>query len=132
MSTLGIHVSVGATTLYLTLRAPSNRRISWILVAFVVALLICGTVEVGATIKAGIMMFIDNRDFPGGPMAYFITEYSNPVETVGSTAYVLANLLADGVLVSQTSLQFPRRCLICTGLEDFNSAARVRRHLGLM
>ena len=47
-------------------------------------------------------MFIDNRAYPGGPNAWFFAFYSAGTNTAGNSSYVVANALADGVLVRTT------------------------------
>ncbi len=44
-------------------------------------------------------MWIDDRNFPGGPIAFFTTQFSVPINTVGGAAFLLADFLADSALV---------------------------------
>lgn len=96
---VGIHVSISLTVLYLTIASPKSKRVSWSLVAYVSTLLICGTLLVATTIQPAIKAFVRNRGFPGGPMAFLMADFSDPVETLGDTAYSLASLLTDALLV---------------------------------
>ncbi|GJJ11027.1 hypothetical protein Clacol_005258 [Clathrus columnatus] len=43
--------------------------------------------------------FIDDRDFPGGPLAYSLTTYALPINVVGFVAYVVNAWLQDGLLL---------------------------------
>ncbi len=47
------------------------------------------------------MMWIDDRNIPGGPNAWLIEHYDNPVNTFQNCAYIIANFLADGSYVWQ-------------------------------
>ncbi|GJJ11022.1 hypothetical protein Clacol_005251 [Clathrus columnatus] len=42
--------------------------------------------------------FIDDRDFPGGPLAYSLATSAIPVNVVGFVAYVINAWLQDGLL----------------------------------
>ena len=46
------------------------------------------------------MDWIDDYDFPGGLVAFNVVMCSSIVETLGYTAYITANFLANGLLVS--------------------------------
>lgn len=58
-----------------------------------------GTVNLACNTKMTELMFIDNRGYPGGPNGWFIAYYSEGVNTAGNVAYIVANFLADGLLV---------------------------------
>lgn len=50
------------------------------------------------------LMFIDYRDFPGGPTAYALSQYSQAITVIPNVCGIAAEWLADGFLVSM-----PRR-----------------------
>lgn len=83
----------------------SGRFQSWFLVGFIFLLFLMGTINLACNTKMNQLMFIDNRDFPGGPNAWFFTNYNSGINTAGNAAYIIANFLADGLLVRQS------RCL---------------------
>jgi len=43
--------------------------------------------------------FVDDRNFPGGPNSYEEDMFSVPADEIGNVAFVLANWLADGLMV---------------------------------
>ena len=45
-------------------------------------------------------MWIDERNIEGGPIGWLTEHFSDPVNTFASVAYILANFLMDGMLVS--------------------------------
>lgn len=47
--------------------------------------------------------FIDNRDYPGGPMAWGRTQYGSAGPASGDTIAVVISWLGDGFLVSPAS-----------------------------
>ena len=59
---------------------------------------VTGTVNFACNTRVTQLMFIDNRGFPGGPMAWFFANY--PMNTAGNAGYVVANFFADALLVS--------------------------------
>lgn len=95
----GVQMSIGSGVLYLAFKAPSNNKAPWLWVAYVLTLMICATIMVATTIQPGIKSFVFNRDFPGGPVAFLEADFSDPVEVLGNTAYSIAVLLADAMLV---------------------------------
>ena len=60
---------------------------------------ILGTIFIGANTKVNELSFIDNRNFPGGPNAYLAAFYNSTPNLLGNTMFVIANWLADGLLV---------------------------------
>ena len=73
---------------------------SWFLVAFVLVMFVTGTVNFACNTRMTQLMFINNRGFPGGPMAWFFTNYAMDTNTAGNAGYVIANFFADALLVS--------------------------------
>ncbi|KAF8575672.1 hypothetical protein K439DRAFT_725252 [Ramaria rubella] len=95
----GVHLAVFSITAYSLTCRPANGRISWPFFSYIILLLACGTINLGAGIKFAEMAWIDDRDFPGGPAAFNTLMYSNKIETLGNAAYITANFLADGLLI---------------------------------
>ncbi|TDL29699.1 hypothetical protein BD410DRAFT_833964 [Rickenella mellea] len=95
----GIHVAVFSATLYFMTRKSSGQ--SKPLLVFVCALFTLGTITIACNTKFSEQMWIDDRNIPGGPIAWLETHYSDPVNTLGNAAYIFANFLADGVLLSR-------------------------------
>lgn len=89
-----------AITACYMLSAPASGRRSWPLITYTFLLFACGTINAAAGIKVAELRWIDDRDVPGGPAAFSVHMYNNNVEIVGNCGYVVANFLADGLLVS--------------------------------
>ena len=49
-------------------------------------------------------MFIDQRNYPGGPVGVFEKDFSLWVNTMADVAYCINNMLADGLMVGVPSL----------------------------
>lgn len=45
-------------------------------------------------------MWIDDRNYPGGPIGFLFGAFSDPINTLGSVTYVINNCLTDFMVVS--------------------------------
>lgn len=61
------------------------------------------TIVVAAGIRWNEQTWIDDRNFPGGPAAYLVAEFSIPLNVLDNSAYVVNNVLTD-LLVVNTSI----------------------------
>ncbi|KAG6826140.1 hypothetical protein H0H92_000995 [Tricholoma furcatifolium] len=84
-----------------TTRANFRKNIA--LIAYISALFICSTLFIAANSEMTRLAFVDNRNFPGGPSAYEELMFSIPVDNLGNVVFVIANWLADGLMVSAPS-----------------------------
>ncbi|KAI0359767.1 hypothetical protein OH77DRAFT_1434208 [Trametes cingulata] len=103
----GVHLAVFAQCFYtIYFRGAGGSRDGrgrsrWLLV-YIFMLFAMGTVNVACNTRMTQLMFIDNRGYPGGPNAWFFTFYSTGVNIAGDVAYIVANFLADGLLLWRT------------------------------
>ena len=68
------------------------------------------------------LTFIDDRNFPGGPNAFTLAEYSITVNFLGNVCAILMGLLADGLLVCYPILHYrSSESLIFLVLNSFSS-----------
>ena len=79
----------------------------WVLVAHTGAMFTFQTMIIAIEFHFQSISYIDNRGSPAidgtsyaGPLAYMYLNGNNRINTVPSTAFLLNNLLADGLLVS--------------------------------
>jgi len=49
--------------------------------------------------RFGQMVWIDNREYPGGPYAYLVQQEGNTLLTAGDAESILVSFLTDGLLV---------------------------------
>ena len=92
---------------------PVNRRrqgIKWGLVAYTTAMFSFVTVYTAISLHIQSISYIDNRGFSGnedvgapGPLGYQTLVFSEPINIVPNTMFLLNNWLADGLLVSSGS-----------------------------
>ena len=99
---------------------PVNRPgtgIKWSFVAHTIAMFSFVTVIIVMCLGVLPVCYIDNREFPGGyfpvpgPLGYYASLYSNPIDIVPKVMFLLNYCLADGLLVSAISNQ-PLGCLM--------------------
>lgn len=86
-------------TLLIKQTKSSNIKKNMPLIAYICALFICGTIFMGAAANMARLSFVDNRNFPGGPAMFETVMFSIPVDNMGNVAFVVANWLADGLMV---------------------------------
>lgn len=89
------------------LQTPSA-RLHWGFLIFISALFVLGTINIACNTKFSQMMWIDDRNIPGGPNAWLEEDYTTPVNIVGNAAYIFSNFLADAMIVSWSFLFFLR------------------------
>lgn len=65
-----------------------------------------------ANLLFGQFMWIEHRNFPGGPVAYFNAEGSIWFTVLGSAADVVADYLSNALLVNNPFIILPKRGLI--------------------
>ncbi|KZV92307.1 hypothetical protein EXIGLDRAFT_675324, partial [Exidia glandulosa HHB12029] len=95
----GMHVLLFARCVYAMTRNWTNMaNYQWTL-PFIVGLFITGTLNVSFGIKYSEMIWIDQRNFPGGPNAYVASSFSDPINVACSAGYVVGTFLADGFVL---------------------------------
>jgi hypothetical protein len=76
-------------------------KFAYILLVYVFVIFALGTIGNAANIKWSELGFIENREFPGGPNAFFVAEESvTMVNLLCLGAYIVATWMQDGFLVS--------------------------------
>ena len=103
----GFHCSVVGACVYFLLNPPmTGDRPKYGLVIYVCCIWAAATINLSAGIKWNEMIWIDNRNFPGGPPAFIFSEFANPMASLGYTGYIINNCLTDFMVVCWISLIF--------------------------
>lgn len=97
-----MHVTLFFITLGLLWARPRTNWKSHFWLAYVVALFTISSVGNGLQFKLAEMIWIDDRNYPGGPSAYAVTGSHNSVAIVGNAVYIANTWLQDGLLVRAT------------------------------
>ncbi|KAK7688220.1 hypothetical protein QCA50_008590 [Cerrena zonata] len=92
----GVHMAIFVTTLYHILY--NNRKIWWQFM-LIVSLFALGTINISCNLNFNQKAWIDNRNYPEGPIGYLQNEQAIPVDTIGNAAGCITTFLADGFLL---------------------------------
>ncbi|KAK7032903.1 hypothetical protein R3P38DRAFT_2919620 [Favolaschia claudopus] len=96
----GLQLSMYFQTIYLSLNtSEGSRRTRTFNIVFSTALLCFITVALACNLFFGQAMWIEHRDFEGGPAAYFGENIAAWYNTLGTAADVTANVLGDGMML---------------------------------
>lgn len=63
-------------------------------------LFILNTIYAACSARDVQLDYIDNRNYPGGPLQFFLATTAIPVNVTAFVVFFIANVLADGLLVS--------------------------------
>ncbi|KAJ6490171.1 hypothetical protein DFH09DRAFT_1208884 [Mycena vulgaris] len=89
------------------IRTSSRERVrSVVFLVYISLLFVLGTIYLATTTLATQLSYVQNHNFPGGPAAYnnFVL-FSEPVGILSNVSYILANWMADGLLVGFPALK---------------------------
>lgn len=70
-----------------------------LLLVFVLLIFTLSTVFQGTAMQFTQQAFVDDRNFPGGPAAYEVVEFSLPIDSVANVTLVISCFLSDMLLV---------------------------------
>ena len=79
-------------------KPPQNRP--WKHLLFITFQIIAVSISNGSQMKTQIMLFIDNRGFPGGPIAWFNSNYTETPAGIDDLFAALSFWMQDAFLVS--------------------------------
>jgi hypothetical protein len=80
----GVHLTLFVQCFsLLTQRRPNGKR-DWPILVYVCVIFTLGTVGFGGQVKFDELTFIQNRNFPGGPLAYNLLMYNEKVNVMSN------------------------------------------------
>jgi hypothetical protein len=88
-------------------RSNPNRLQNRFLIAYVIVMFGLGTIFTAMNMHLSQISYIDNRNFPQGPIGYSLAMYTTWRVTVPNACSLIANWLADGLLVLSFSTWYP-------------------------
>lgn len=88
---------------YLTRFPRDRRRSAAFYIIYGAIMLFLSAVAYFVNGVMGQMMWIEHRDEPGGPTAYFVEHIADWYNIFGTAALSCANILGDGLLVSRNA-----------------------------
>ncbi|EIN04127.1 hypothetical protein PUNSTDRAFT_76736 [Punctularia strigosozonata HHB-11173 SS5] len=100
----GVGYGVHATLFFICLdllikQLKSHPKRSYAMLVYIVMLFILGSLGNAANIKFNEMVFVDNRDYPGGPNAYFVEQNGVWINVLSYGVYIVNTWLQDGLLL---------------------------------
>lgn len=116
----GVHLTLYLIVLHHLVQHPVQRssaggklKVAWGLVVYITWNFILGTFGIAAEARFAELMFIDDRNYPGGPNAFNAAQYGDFINMFGTGAYVILNWFADGLVVSTISMYLATPFLTC-------------------
>ncbi|KAH8101397.1 hypothetical protein BXZ70DRAFT_891760 [Cristinia sonorae] len=96
----GVHVTMFFLCLSMLWGQRKTRpRQTYVWIAYIVILFILGSLANGINMKVNVLMYVDNRDYPGGPTAYDKDTFSVPINLICTTACILGAWFQDALLL---------------------------------
>ncbi|KAF8056577.1 hypothetical protein FPV67DRAFT_642566 [Lyophyllum atratum] len=77
------------------LSRPKRGRMYWAIVFYSSILFCLATLAVAGMLKYAELTFVDNREYPGGPLAYYSSHLSNHIHTMGQICTTLVPWIGD-------------------------------------
>ncbi|KZT01799.1 uncharacterized protein LAESUDRAFT_717278 [Laetiporus sulphureus 93-53] len=93
----GVHIVIYFMCAYYLIKERKKNFWQWLI--FVTILFAMATGNICVNIHFNEMAWIDDRNYPGGPLAFLLEEQSNAINTVGNSLSFVATFLADGLLL---------------------------------
>ncbi|KAK0186806.1 hypothetical protein F5146DRAFT_1143193 [Armillaria mellea] len=90
----GVQLAIAFLAVYNVLHSTKKRYV-WQTITFISFIVILSTIYTACNIHFNEMAWIDERNYPGGPLAYQLEQQNQKVQTVGNVASVLLTILAD-------------------------------------
>ncbi|EMD34963.1 hypothetical protein CERSUDRAFT_116486 [Gelatoporia subvermispora B] len=102
----GIHIVVYFMTAY-HLVAHKDKKYGWL--AYITTLFVLGGINICTNMNFNELTWIDDRNYPGGPLAFILNEEALPENTLGNAAGVFASALAEGFMLYRALLLWSDR-----------------------
>ena len=80
-------------------RRSTDKKFFFFHVFYTTMLLALGTIGNAANARVAELTWIDNRNYPGGPIAFTIDQYAIPMNVMGDSAFVVASWFQDAYVV---------------------------------
>ncbi|TFK51122.1 hypothetical protein OE88DRAFT_1595175, partial [Heliocybe sulcata] len=102
----GVHATLYFVCAYLLIRRRRKVQLRSFWLFYITLLFVFATIYVACGIKLSEMLWIDDRNFPGGPVQFQNTLFSNYVQLLLSSSYNVMTFMADGLLVYRCFLMY--------------------------
>ncbi|KAE9394591.1 hypothetical protein BT96DRAFT_886487 [Gymnopus androsaceus JB14] len=95
----GVQIYITFHSIYLLLHSSSDRRTKSFYVGYGIVMLLCMSFAMIANSLLGQEMWIEHRNYPGGPVAYWTDNGAVWYNVLGSAADMFGNFMGDALLV---------------------------------
>jgi len=95
----GVHLTIFIQCIDVLSQRPKDGVLNWRLIVYVCGVFSLGTVGFGAGMKYNEKTFIDDRNFPGGPLAFNYDMFGDPMNVLGFSAFFVLDWLAQSLLI---------------------------------
>ncbi|KAF8530700.1 hypothetical protein JB92DRAFT_2857329 [Gautieria morchelliformis] len=96
----GVHATLFFMCLSLLLKLrKKDPKSSWAFIAYITLNFVLGSIGNGANTRFNEMTFVDDRDYPSGPNAFYIQQNSFWVNIFGFGVYIVNMWTQDGLLL---------------------------------
>ncbi|PCH39110.1 hypothetical protein WOLCODRAFT_167811 [Wolfiporia cocos MD-104 SS10] len=93
----GVHIVIFFTCVYYLIKERGKHFWQWLVIVF--TLFSMATINICINIRFGQLAWIDDRNYPGGPLAYLLDNQSDSINTAGNATSFVALICADGILI---------------------------------
>ncbi|GLB39394.1 hypothetical protein LshimejAT787_0605560 [Lyophyllum shimeji] len=81
------------------LSRPKRGKMYWAIVAYSSVLFCLATIAIAGMLKYTELSFIDNRNYPGGPLVYWRGHLTNKIHVMGQTSVTLVPWIGDVIML---------------------------------
>ena len=85
---IGVHLTLFFQCFAILVQRKPYGKNNWSMLAYICVLFTLGTVGFGGQVKFNEMMFVQYRDFPGGPLGFNFGMYNTDSSNMATTSYV--------------------------------------------
>ena len=96
----GIQFALYCACMRLLWRQRGTKSRSSLLMIYITVLFSLNTIYAACTARDLELNYIDDRNYPGGPLQYFLATFYIPVNTIAVAVFFVANVMADALVVS--------------------------------
>ena len=97
---LGVFVILYAQCFKLLYYGRFRYKTNWFLLTYINIFFLLATLYIVSEAIANQLAFIDNRNYPGGPIFYANQQFSIPVNVMANATHILGTWAADALIVS--------------------------------
>ncbi|KAI0026452.1 hypothetical protein K488DRAFT_12158, partial [Vararia minispora EC-137] len=108
----GVLLTQTAHCLSILLQRHSRKRTPSFLLSYIALVLCLGSTAIFARLQQMLDAFVDNRNFPGGPLGYNSALSASPVSLIRAVCYTVLNWLNGVFLVHRLYLIWNRKLVV--------------------